>query len=102
MPALYPPAPRVELPGRDYVHFRGPLVAMTELARYDGAEVLDAVAQPVLARRPGLVRTEIDFDSTLVAGTAETIAAVLATCDLQAHPIGPEDAPQSHADHVNG
>ncbi|TRW44944.1 hypothetical protein [Georgenia yuyongxinii] len=103
MPALYPPAPALELPGREYRVFRGPLGAMTELAQYDGA-ALPWTQSPSLfwpADRAWCVATEIDFDSTLVAGTAQVIDAVLAAAGLEAFPVEPSDSLQSDADQVN-
>jgi hypothetical protein len=103
LPALYPPAPRLALPGRDHLLFRGPLAAVTALARYDGAEV-PWTQSPTLfwpADRAWCVATEVDFDSTLVAGGEEAVAAVLAAVDLEALPVEPSDSLQSDADHVN-
>ncbi|MFD1504504.1 hypothetical protein FE374_05500 [Georgenia yuyongxinii] len=103
LPALYPPAQPLELPGREYRVFRGPLDAMTELARYDGARVPWTQSPSLFwpADHAWCVATEVDFDSTLVAGTAETIGAVLAAPDLEALTILPGDSLQSDADHVN-
>jgi len=51
--------------------------------------------------RSWCVATEIDFDSTLVGGSAELIAAVLANPDLEAFPVRPDDSLQADADTVN-
>jgi len=95
-------APRVSLPGRDYLLLRGPLSAAADLARYDGD--FPWTQSPQLfwpADRAWCVATEIDFDSTLVGGSAELIAELLRTPSLEAWPIGPEDSVASDADRVN-
>jgi hypothetical protein len=47
------------------------------------------------------VATEIDFDSTLVGGSARLIEAVLADPRLEALPVRPDDSLQADADTVN-
>ncbi|WP_407342012.1 hypothetical protein [Pengzhenrongella phosphoraccumulans] len=96
------PAPRVSLPGREYLLLRGRLSAVEDLARFDGD--LPGTQSPQLfwpADRAWCVATEIDFDSTLVGGSAELIADLLRTPSLEAWPIGPEDSVASDADRVN-
>jgi len=95
-------APRVCLPGRDYLLLRGPLTATADLARYDGD--LPWTQSPNLfwpADRAWCVATEVDFDSTLVGGSAELIAAVLRSPELEAWPIRPDDSLASDADVIN-
>lgn len=46
--------------------------------------------------------SEIDGDSTIVAGSAELVAAILADPRLEAFPVGPEDALTEDSDLVNG
>lgn len=94
-------APRLQLPGRDYHLLRGPLSAMAALARYDGHDMW--TQSPNLfwpADRAWCVATEIDFDSTLVGGTSEAIAEVLAS-PLESWPVESSDSLQSDADRLN-
>ncbi len=96
--------PRFRLPGRDHVLFRG---AVGDLARADW--VLDvpwrdrpgeAHGFAPSAQTPSIVWpddhawtmvSEIDFDSTIVAGSVELVAAICADDGLEAFPI-PENA----------
>ncbi|GAA1623586.1 hypothetical protein [Georgenia ruanii] len=97
-------APRLHLPGRDYYLLRGPLSAMADLAQYDGPEMCWTQSPNLFwpADRAWCVATEIDFDSTLVGGTPEAIAAVLAAPALEAWRVEPGDSLQSDADVING
>ncbi|UNX54878.1 hypothetical protein MF406_00830 [Georgenia sp. TF02-10] len=45
--------------------------------------------------------TEVDFDSTVVGGSTETIAAVLASPALEAFPVAGTDSLQADGDRVN-
>jgi len=95
-------APRVALPGREYLLLGGRLTSMEDLARFDGD--LPWTQSPHLfwlADRAWCVATEIDFDSTLVGGSTELIAELLRTPDLEAWLIGPDDSVASDADRVN-
>src|SRR5665647_1982520 len=47
------------------------------------------------------VATEVDFDSTLIAGDRHLIDAVLGAEDLEATPIQPGDSLDSRGDTVN-
>ncbi len=51
--------------------------------------------------RSWCVATEIDLDSTLVAGDAALIDAVLARGGLEAWPVGPSDLLSTDGDTVN-
>jgi hypothetical protein len=62
---------------------------------------LDAVTEPVLADRSWFVATEIDFDPTIVAGSSELIAAVLAEPILEAWPVDPDDSLARDGDTLN-
>jgi len=116
IPAAFPPevlaGPRVRLPNRDYILLRGPLESATQLGHRFG-ELCAAAGLPIddveafLPQSPHLawpedrawcVATEIDLDSTYVAGPEELIAAVLADDRLEARPanrgdplVGPTD-----------
>lgn len=95
--------PRVRLPGRDYLMLAGPLSCAGDL----DWNLLEGVADrqsPNLfwpSDRAWCVATEIDFDSTLVAGSTELIDAVLNSPDLDSWRVGPEDSLTFHADVVN-
>lgn len=106
--------PRLELPGREHVLFSAPPAAFA-----DPGWVLDAPWRdrpgeshgfPPAAQHPNIVWpadhawtlvSEIDFDSTIVAGSAELVAAICADPRLEAAPI-PVDADLTwQADEVN-
>lgn len=102
--------PRVQLPGRDYLLFAGslPMIAGTLRAGVDTGfwphEERLWEQSPNLfwpADHAWCVASEIDFDSTLVAGTPQLIEAVLRSPALDAWPVRPEDSLRSDGDHVN-
>lgn len=106
LPPLYDPrewaAPRLALPHRDHLLLAGPLDAAADIARYEpGSRWTQSPALFWPADRAWCVATEIDFDSTVVGGTAAAIAAVLASPDLEALPVEPGDSLRSDADLVN-
>lgn len=51
--------------------------------------------------RAWCVASEIDFDSTLVAGSAALVAALVDHPDLEAFEVAPGDSLRADADHVN-
>ncbi len=53
------------------------------------------------AERAWCVVTGIDFDSTIVAGSSELIAAVLAQPALEAWPVDPDDSLAHDGDTLN-
>jgi hypothetical protein len=86
------PAPVFELPGREYLLYAGPIEAALSI----GWWITPTWFQP---QSPSLmwpddhawcVATEIDFDSTLIAGNPETITAVVADPHLEAWQIDPQ------------
>lgn len=88
-----PDQPRVHLPGRELVLFTGPLAAA---ARTGSRVALDLFVpqSPNLfwpQDRAWCVATEVDLDSTLVAGSTALVEAVLASPALEAWPVGPDD-----------
>ena len=95
--------PRVVLPGRSYLLLHGSLDA----ARFVGALVTPdwfLPQSPSLwwpADRAWFVGTEIDLDSTLVAGSRELVDALLAHPDLEALEVGPDDSLSWTADELN-
>lgn len=104
IPPAFPPevvnGPRLRHPNRDYLLFSGPLLAATEIGDQNG----------IWSQSPNLfwpadqawcVATEIDFDSTLVAGSSELIAAVLAEPALEAWPVNPDDSLAHDGDTLN-
>ncbi len=107
VPPAFPPevlnGPRLRhWGGRDYLVFRGGLRAASEMGwRRD--EWFDPQSPNLFwpADRSWCVATEIDFDSTLVAGSAELVDDVLAHPELEAWPVGPEDPLTVDGDHLN-
>jgi hypothetical protein len=93
--------PRLRHPNRDYLLLSGPLRAAATIGhRWD----------PNWSQTPNLywptdrswcVATEIDFDSTLVAGTAELLNAVLTNPALEAWQVNPDDSLAHDADTIN-
>ena len=85
--------PRLRLPGRDYLLFRGPLRAAANMGWHAGPGDFQPQSPSLLwpADRSWCVGTEIDFDSTLVGGSAGLIGAVLAASGLEAWPVEPDD-----------
>ncbi|MBE1564170.1 hypothetical protein [Nonomuraea africana] len=95
--------PRLRLPDRDYLLFRGPLRAALDMG-WQGSPLGFEPQSPSLlwpADRSWCVGTEIDFDSTLVGGSADLIAAVLAAPDLEAWPVEPDDDLSASGDLIN-
>jgi hypothetical protein len=95
--------PRLRLPHRAYLLFRGPLHAALDM----GWQWSPGAFQP---QSPSLfwpadhswcVSTEIDFDSTLVAGSKDLVHAVLAAAGLEAWPVEPYDDLTAFADLPN-
>lgn len=96
-------AAKFALPSRSYYLYAGPL----EDARRIGSWV---TADWFLPRSPNLwwpddqrwcVASEIDFDSTLVAGPTDLIDELVHRDDLEAWPIGPLDSLAWDADTIN-
>jgi len=95
--------PRLKLPSRDYLLLVGPLSAAIRIGDPAGIGGF-APQSPNLfwsADQVWCVASEIDFDSTLVGGTADLIQAILDTPALDAWPIGPDDSLASDADEIN-
>lgn len=95
-------SPRLHLPGRDYLLLRGPLSGALALSCY--GESWPAWQSPNLlwpADRAWFLASEIDFNSTLVAGDAALIADILACPALESWPVHPLDSLTSDGDTVN-
>jgi hypothetical protein len=85
--------PRLRLPHRDYLLFRGPLEAALDMG-WDASPGGFEPQSPGLlwpANRSWCVCTEIDFESTLVGGSAELVSAVRGNPGLDAWPVEPDD-----------
>lgn len=120
--------PLLELPlGRDYIVLNGVLGAVEQIvrdwskgsaarfllrSRAKDAPVHDySVGESVVRDVPGLVwpadrswfvATEVDFDSTLIGGSAELVEAVIESPDLEAWQVHPSDSLAEEADKING
>jgi len=96
-------APRLSLPGREYLLFIGPLRA----ALTTGHQVTDVWFDPQSPNlmwpqdRTWCLASEIDFDSTLIGGPVELIDAVLAAPALEAWAVHEDDDLSASADHLN-
>ena len=95
--------PRLHLPGRDYLLFTGPLDAAAQMGWWPEVDWFIAQSPNLFwpADRSWCVASEIDFDSTVVAGSAALVEAVLARGDLEAWPVGPTDLLSIDGDAVN-
>lgn len=95
--------PRLRHPGRDYLLFTGPLAAATSMGQWPQPDWF-LLQSPNLfwpSDRSWCVATEIDFDSTLVAGSPALIDTVLAAPGLEAWPVESWDAVGSDGDTLN-
>ena len=85
-------APVFALPGREYLLFAGPIAAALSIGWW--VTPTSFIAQSPSLMWPDdhawLVATEVDFDSTLVAGNPETITTILADPRLEAWQVDPE------------
>lgn len=87
--------PRLDLPGREYVLLAGPLAAALHIRERDDRtrDGLSPTSPNLMwpADRAWFLASEIDFDSTLVGGSDELIAAIVDTDEIEAWQIGPHD-----------
>jgi len=106
--------PRLSLPGRDHVLFRGGVAELTSPDWVLDAPWRDREAEqhgfPASAHSPSLVWpadhawvmvSEIDWDSTVVAGSFELVAAICADEEIEALPLPPDASLTEHADTLN-
>jgi len=93
----------VHLPHRDYLLLAGPLLAALCMGWHVRPDGFEAQSPNLFwpADRAWCVASEIDFDSTLVGGTAELADAILAAPALDAWAVGPDDALTFDADRIN-
>ena len=96
-------APRLMLPGRDYLLFAGPLRAALSMGHQVTEDWFDPQSPNLLwpLDRSWCLASEIDFDSTLIAGSAELIEAVLAAPGLEAWQVTEDDDLGFFADTLN-
>ena len=96
-------AARFELPGRAYYLFAGPLQDALRFGYW-------ASEDSFLPRSPNLfwpddqswcVASEIDFDSTLIAGTAALVDEIVQSDELEAWPVNPRDSLAFDGDTIN-
>jgi hypothetical protein len=93
----------VRLPARAYLLGRGPLDAASRLGDQLTPEWCERQSPNLFwpADRSWCVATEIDLDSTLVGGTAQLVAELIAHERLEAFRVQPEDSLQHDADRLN-
>jgi hypothetical protein len=95
--------PRLRLPNRKYLVLAGPLSGALRIG--NGAAIGAFFPQsPNLfwpADQAWCVASEIDFDSTLVGGSARLIEAILQTPALDAWGVKPDDSLADDADKVH-
>lgn len=97
IPPAFPPdvldGPRLHLPHRDYLLFRGQLADLLHLGwTYSGGtEDLQSPNLMWPADKSWFVATEIDFDSTLVGGTDDLVETLLATEGLEGWRVAVSD-----------
>jgi hypothetical protein len=85
--------PRLRLPGRDYLLFRGQLADLLHLGWTYPGGTHDLQSPNLMwpADKSWFVATEIDFDSTLVGGSEELVESVLAADGLEAFQVDVSD-----------
>lgn len=96
-------APLLRHPQRNYLLLSGPPEAVPALGHHPRPEWFIPATPNLMwpIDRSWCLATEIDFDSTLVGGSQELIADILADDALEAWPIHPDDDLTIHGDHVN-
>ncbi|ALO66274.1 hypothetical protein AS189_06960 [Arthrobacter alpinus] len=89
---------------RKYWVFRGSIAELARPPWFDDGLGLNTQSPNLVwpADRSWCLATEIDFDSTLVGGTAELIAAVVHSSDLEALEVTPATNLSSEGDKLNG
>lgn len=119
--------PFLRLPNRDHIVLAGPLDAVGQLSRdWSGSGSLRAVFVVPCGESPAefgeqdwgwrrdvpnliwpadrswFVASEVDFDSTLVGGSAELVNAIVQSPALEAWRVEPTDSLAFDADKING
>jgi hypothetical protein len=97
------PSRAVRFPGRGYLLGHGPLDAALSVGWWLDGELHDPQSPNLIwpEDHSWCVGTEIDFDSTLVAGSEELIEDLLHERTLEVWRIGPDDSLQIDADQIN-
>lgn len=102
-------APRLQLPDRDHVLFRGRLAEFTaadamQTMPWNDPESLFVYSPSLIwpADRAWVVVTEVDFDSTVVGGSARLVDAICSADGLEALPIPEGSSFCYDADTING
>lgn len=92
-----------ELPGRRYYLFTGTLEDATRFGRWSHRNWFEPYSPNLFwpQDRAWCVASEIDFDSTLVAGPAQLIDDIVDNEDLEAWPVNPMDSLAWDADTIN-
>jgi hypothetical protein len=95
--------PRLRLPGRGYVVFRGTLRAALRMGHQVTQDWFSPQSPSLLWPRDGssCLATEIDFDSTLVGGSRELVDELLRAPGLEVWPVDPADDLTIDGDTVN-
>jgi hypothetical protein len=95
--------PRLELPNRGYLLFRGPLEAALRMGHQVTDDWFTPQSPSLLwpADRTWCLATEVDFDSTLIGGPAELAEALLRHPALEAWPVPPSGDLTIDGDLVN-
>lgn len=93
----------LRLPGRAYLVLAGPLSAAAQIGDPSGLDGFTVHSANLIwpTSRSWFVSSEIDFDSTLVGGSAELIDRVLNTPGLEAWPVRLKDRLTCDADRIN-
>jgi hypothetical protein len=101
--AALEPSRTVRFPGRNYLLARGALDAALTVGWWLDGELRDPQSPNLFwpDDHSWCVATEIDFDSTLVAGSEALIEDLLRERSLEAWRIDPDDSLQTDADQVN-
>lgn len=94
---------RLILPDRSYVLLSGPLAAASQLGNPWGACGFEPQSPNLFwpADRSWLVASEVDFDSTLVGGSAKLIGVILGASGLDVWPVVPNDSLAYYGDRIN-
>jgi hypothetical protein len=103
LPADVLAGPRLELPGRRYLLFRGPLHAALRMGYQITADWFAPQSPSLLwpADRSWCLATEVDFDSTLIGGSPDLIGALLQDSFLETWPVQPTDDLTIRGDLIN-
>lgn len=95
--------PRLRHPARNYLLFAGPLIAARQIGWQSSWNAFFPQSPNLFwpEDRSWCVATEIDFDSTIVAGDERLVASLLAAPDLEVWRVSVDDSLAHTADTVN-